>query len=325
MMFVLKVANCWYWTNYRTALHAVKCRYPHKNCRVQWTLHSKFGQTALICQFPWATVSYEPNCERSSWRGLITIIKICYEPNCERSSWRGLITIIKICSEENNKLELAFVKHYAHTICLPLNMAKLVTCQNSINFFGICSKVNQVIYSSSLISWPSYTPLVQIVFMISCWQVKNAKIFKGPQLWNKFDWICSKVNQVIYSSSPISWQHFKPLAQILLTSLKCPIRQRTLTLKILWDLGMLWIEATTGAWSGLSKWWRCWRVVEGLIRQRVEIDEMQGGWPWHYWCNFYCTSATGEALGCLSTWPLSTWRKHLIEFQGMSSGGQCAN
>ena len=21
-------------------------------------------------------------------------------------------------------------------------------------------------------------------------------------------------------------------------------------------------------------------------------------WPWHYWCNFYCMSATGEALGC---------------------------
>ena len=42
------------------------------------------------------------------------------------------------------------------------------------------------------------------------------------------------------------------------------------------------------------------RVVEGLIRQRVEIDQMQclHVWPWHYWCNFYCTSATGEALGC---------------------------
>ena len=24
--------------------------------------------------------------------------------------------------------------------------------------------------------------------------------------------------------------------------------------------GMLWIEATTGAWSWLSKWWRCWSV-----------------------------------------------------------------
>ena len=26
-----------------------------------------------------------------------------------------------------------------------------------------------------------------------------------------------------------------------------------------------------------------------------------------------------------STWPSSSWRKHLIEFHGMSSGGQCAN
>ena len=33
------------------------------------------------------------------------------------------------------------------------------------------SKVNQVIYSSSPISWPSFKPLDQIVFEMSCWQV----------------------------------------------------------------------------------------------------------------------------------------------------------
>ena len=72
------------------------------------------------------------------------------------------------------------------------------------------------------------------------------------------------------------------------------------------------------------------RVVEGLVRQRVEIDEMQ--------CGFM--SGRGILMQFLlyvsyrrstwlptsrSTWPSSTWRKHLIEFHVMSSGGQCAN
>ena len=72
------------------------------------------------------------------------------------------------------------------------------------------------------------------------------------------------------------------------------------------------------------------RVVEGLIRQRVEIDEMQ--------CGFMSGRGTTDAIllyvsyrrstwlpTSRSTWPSSTWRKHLIEFHGMSSGGQCAN
>ena len=37
-------------------------------------------------------------------------------------------------------------------------------------------------------------------------------------------------------------------------------------------------------------------VEEGLIRQIVEIDEMQCGFMLGY--NIYCTSATGEALDC---------------------------
>ena len=35
----------------------------------------------------------------------------------------------------------------------------------------ICSKVNQVICSSYPFNWPSFMPLAQIVFEISCWQV----------------------------------------------------------------------------------------------------------------------------------------------------------
>ena len=64
---------------------------------------------------------------------------------------------------------------------------------------------------------------------------------------------------------------------------------------------MLWIEATTGAWSWLSKWWRCWSVwwrdSSGKELRRWDAVWLHV-WPWHYWCNFYCTSATGEAPGC---------------------------
>ena len=64
---------------------------------------------------------------------------------------------------------------------------------------------------------------------------------------------------------------------------------------------MLWTEATTGAWSWLSKWWRCWSMGGGT-HQAKSWDQWDAVWlhvwPWHYWCNFYCTSATGEALGC---------------------------
>ena len=95
--------------------------------------------------------------------------------------------------------------------------------------------------------------------------------------------------------------------------------------------GMLWIEATTGAWSWLSKWWRCWSVW-WRDSSGKELRSMR------------CSVASCLAVALLmqfllyvsyrrstwlptsrSTWPSSTWRKHLIEFHGMSSGGQCAN
>ena len=94
---------------------------------------------------------------------------------------------------------------------------------------------------------------------------------------------------------------------------------------------MLWIEAITGAWSWLSKWWRCWSVW-WRDSSGKELRSMR------------CSVASCLAVALLmqfllyvsyrrstwlptsrSTWPSSTWRKHLIEFHGMSSGGQCAN
>ena len=52
------------------------------------------------------------------------------------------------------------------------------------------------------------------------------------------------------------------------------------------------------AWSWLSKWWRCgWGTHQTKSWDRWDAVWLHI-WPWHYWCNFYCTSATGEALGC---------------------------
>ena len=55
------------------------------------------------------------------------------------------------------------------------------------------------------------------------------------------------------------------------------------------------------------------RVVEELIRQRVEIDKMQ--------CSFMLGRGTIETIFIVltshSTWPLLTWRKHLIMFPWM--------
>ena len=94
---------------------------------------------------------------------------------------------------------------------------------------------------------------------------------------------------------------------------------------------ILWIEATTGAWSWLSKWWRCWSVC-WRDSSGKELRSMR------------CSVASCLAVALLmqfllyvsyrrstwlptsrSTWPSSTWRKHSIEFHGISSGGQCAN
>ena len=48
----------------------------------------------------------------------------------------------------------------------------------------------------------------------SCWQFKMPKFSKGHNS-GKIRWFFFKFNQVIYSSSPISWPSFKPLAQIV--------------------------------------------------------------------------------------------------------------
>ena len=52
----------------------------------------------------------------------------------------------------------------------------------------LCSTVNQVIHSSSPISWPNFKPLTQIVFKKSCFadKLEMSKLAKGHnsrQIW----------------------------------------------------------------------------------------------------------------------------------------------
>ena len=67
---------------------------------------------------------------------------------------------------------------------------------------------------------------------------------------------------------------------------------------------MLWIEATTGAWSWLSKWWRCWSVWwrdssgKELRSMRCSVASCLAVALLMQFLLYYCTSATGESLGC---------------------------
>ena len=79
------------------------------------------------------------------------------------------------------KLELVFIKHYApnslhltvnsHHVLFVKMLAKFSKGHNSGKNKMIFFKFNQVIYSSSPISWPSFKPLAQTVSKISWWQI----------------------------------------------------------------------------------------------------------------------------------------------------------
>ena len=117
--------------------------------------------------------------------------------------------------EINSWTRASVWKHYAPNICLPLKMAKLTKCQNSRLFFLICSKVNQVIYSSS----PKMLTMLQAPSLNSFREILLTSL-KCPNLQRAItpetiDRICSKVNQIIHLSSPISCPSCKPLVQIL--------------------------------------------------------------------------------------------------------------
>ena len=93
------------------------------------------------------------------------------------------------------------------------NFQRAITPKNKVNFLK--HLFNQVIYSSSPISWPSLKPLAQILFEISCWQILKSPNFQRAITPEKLGEFLKNFYQVIYSSSLISWPSFKPLAQIL--------------------------------------------------------------------------------------------------------------
>ena len=92
-------------------------------------------------------------------------------------------------------------------------MPKFAQGHNSGKMWHTFFKVNQVFYPTSPISWPSFKTLAQTAFEVLAESLKCPNFQRAITL-EKFDRIYSKVNQVICSSSPISWPSLKLLAQI---------------------------------------------------------------------------------------------------------------
>ena len=114
-------------------------------------------------------------------------------------------------------------------------MPKFSKGHNSGNIWWIFfSKFNQVINLSSPISWPSFKLLAQIVFNISCWQVYNVLICKGPtsrNIWRNFIQSWSGNLPIIpYQLTKFQAPSSNCFRDILLTSFKWPNLQRAITL-----------------------------------------------------------------------------------------------
>ena len=78
-------------------------------------------------------------------------------------------------------------------------LALLVLHAGELKIDRICSKVNQVIYSSSFISWPSFKPLAQIHFEISCWQDFISDFFqRGITPEREITWTRKKYRSAIF-------------------------------------------------------------------------------------------------------------------------------
>ena len=198
----------------------------------------------------------------------------------------------------------------------------------------------------------------KITIAIKMPQIYLSVVLYCTCLWHTGSWMCDAtyhINQLLYcfplasgkaagpSGTCIVAEMLMPLGKLV--QLRYVISLRTSSRRDAFQLtgrkaslsictrakGMLWIEATTGAWSWLSKWWRCWSVW-WRDSSGKELRSMR------------CSVASCLAVALLmqfllyvsyrrstwlptsrSTWPSSIWRKHLIEFHGMSSGGQWAN
>ena len=81
-------------------------------------------------------------------------------------------------------------------------MPDFAKSHNSGNILQNLFESYQVLFSSSPISWPSFKPLVQIVFVsLKCSNLQE------PYLWKK---LTEFNHQVMYSSFPISYQISSP-------------------------------------------------------------------------------------------------------------------
>ena len=130
-----------------------------------------------------------------------------------------------------------FTKHYApQNMRAPNNCLEIIpNLQRAINQnHEICSKLNQVICSSSPISWPSFKPLAQTVFSKSCkFEMPKFENCHNSvkKLRNLFKRLSDNLLIIPYQRTKFQVPTSNNFREILLTSLKCPNLQRTITPK----------------------------------------------------------------------------------------------
>lgn len=114
---------------------------------------------------------------------------------------------LKSAKQVSSPLLWYFSRYLADKYKMP-KLSKHHNSKNNLKEF----KINNLIYPSIAIHWPSFMSLAQTLFEIPCWEVQwqNFQRATTPK-----DGICSKVNQYTYSSFLIliSWQSLKPLSK----------------------------------------------------------------------------------------------------------------
>ena len=133
--------------------------------------------------------------------------RICTVPKSHKKVWtllKSLTGNLRIMPYQLTK----FQTPSSNLTRLKCPLQRAITRENWTKF--VMWKVNQVICSSYLISWPTFKLLTQIV--LTSLKCQNFPRAITPEI---FDGTFSKLNQVIYLSLPISWPSFKLLAQIV--------------------------------------------------------------------------------------------------------------
>ena len=141
---------------------------------------------------------YEPNIMILA----LAVLQIFYSQGSIGLQWE---------SRKNVELELVFVKHYAPNICLSPNMAKFAVAKFHKKFWTLlkCLTCNLHIIPYQLTKFQATSSNSFRDILLTSLKCPNFQRAITPQKYNDFFFY---FNQVIYSSSPISWPSFKHLA-----------------------------------------------------------------------------------------------------------------